>query len=858
MLQYIQKHKQKLLKYTKPILLGFSLISLLLLAEPTYAFLPFLAAIPAVVWWVLGGIATGAAVTAWAHSLGGFAEAFVKLMVDILNMIAGVIIDVIMPITLTVFNNVVDAPNYLLELDITISTWSLILTVANGFFLLALLIASIAIILRINTGVYNIKKFLGGFIAAVVLSNLSLLIVKALVGIGDVLSSIIQTSFGGTDIIGKLAATGETAAPSALSGDLIPAVFYMIMLILIFFIILKLTLILVERMLWVFMLALVAPIAFALGLLPVTQKLTSQWWEALIKWILVLPITLGLVSLAVRIMTSGSGNIDTLGKDLLLGSNSSDPEQILPIVTGLVVLYIAGTAGKMLNVGGALSGIVGDNAFQGIGKLGKLYKGIADTATGKSWAGKQLHRRGQDVYNIGMANKTLRGLEAKRRTLKGPLGRVLNPTRERGRIEFEREKGAEGIHPQEIGIRLNNVRKNQASLDKIVAQGYGAGKDWDSLSDIEQSNLKDSNKTVKNLLKNIGADQGAANKFIQDASPKPTELDPTSVLEITAQNSKKSTGERAIAIHGIRNIARNQGRPDRYQAREWLDANKEIIKNIGLDPRKYESKKVTGSEKLTDIRSINAQKQLDSAKAERVAILNKLSELGLSQKMAQKIKKEGIPLKARGLTGIDITTLITLMNKEGLDVKNMTRMTTIKEAVGGPDDRAKERKALLIIDMLNSGTSIKEMVAYKKLGSEDLGDENMQSTYIQGLLEKLSSTETSQQQSEKTISEIKNIHLEQVDNVKRVVRENIKVENLATTNTVVTRHYNNISNKIKHDSSIQKVKHLDLAPEEKEEIYRSITDAKAGLSLDKDMSELPAGDLLRKLRLVRDATAEEN
>ena len=868
MLKYIQKHKQKLLKYIKLILLGFCLANLLLSAEPTYAFVILGIA---GIYWILaavGAVATTGAVL-WVNSLGGLGEAFVKLLVDIVNTLVAVILAVLMPIIMTVYQNVLEYPDYLLGLDVTIQTWSLILAVANGFFLLALLIASIAIILRINTGVYNIKKFLGGFIAAVILSNLSLLIVRALVGIGNMLYSIIQKSFNTNEVIEKLFDSGVVAEiPKATTGDLVGALFMLIFVILIFFIILKITLILVERMLWIFLLALVAPIAFALGLLPVTQKLVSQWWEALIKWILVLPLTFGLIALGTVVMTGGSGDIDKLMHDLLhVDPNALEPGKIIPIIGGLALLYLAGTAGKMLKVGGALSGIVGENAFQGVGRL---YKGIAGTFTGKGLAGKALYGtgkiargtydRGKREVIAGAVPESLGGKWLKEKVTTAQAAwdanTLLNPKARKDKQEADNKRAIAFETFSQDAQRINNY------LDPLdtAAQIKHPGKDWYDLDSEEQTNLLAANPNLKANKKQLGDAYGTmmwrARKFAHETNI--ADLDPATMLEQNLLNSETKTGEGITAAINLSRIATSNNHPEKALAQEILVRNKKLLQEkYKLNPNKLIKIKAKSAFD-SDIQLIDTQKQLNSAQEEENVMLDELSGLGLDKRMAQKIVEEGLPSQARGLADINELTLDTLINKEGLDVKNMTRMTTIKEAIDGPDDETKEKKALLIIDMLNSGVSIKEMVAYKKLGSGGLGDEEMQSTHIQKLLEKLGSAKTVEQKSEETISEIKNVHLKQVNAVKRVVRENVTGENRQTMNTAVTTHYDNISSQVSQDPSIQKVGQLNLSPEQQEEIRQSITDAKADLGLSKDLSELSVGDLLHKLRLIRDATAEEN
>jgi len=77
--------------------------------------------------------------------LGTLADIFSAIV----NLVSGILFGSILKPILNVINN---DPNILLNLDITQKIWGGSLIIANALFLLALIIASIAIILRLNTG----------------------------------------------------------------------------------------------------------------------------------------------------------------------------------------------------------------------------------------------------------------------------------------------------------------------------------------------------------------------------------------------------------------------------------------------------------------------------------------------------------------------------------------------------------------------------------------------------------------------------------------------------------------------------------------------------------------------------------
>lgn len=434
--------------------------------------------------------------------------ALVGLFVKIVGILVNLLKSMLLPLLTDLLETLFNSPNYLFveEGSLIQTLWEGALGVANGFFLLALIIASVAIILRVNTGTYNIKKVLGGFIAAVVLSNLSLLIFRALLEAGQKLTD------GAWLIFSRIGLNRDTTWEyiKALGSINVPifgerpeaAVFVLIMVILIFWVLLKLALILIERIFWLFVMAVIAPVAFALGLLPTTQKLASSWWETTIKWILVFPLTIALVALSVALLQRGVGSAENLQNTFAeyqkISELAQDPKVLL-LIAGMVVMYLAGTAGKMLKIGGPLSG-AGIVATPGAMVSGaqkmraQAYKGIADTITGKNLLGRQIGRRSRDVWNLAQAHpwgKQFEGLRISRRggrSWKNPrnwfsniLARVANPTGEKARTEIERTKD---IRRSALDAYISDAKGAIEPLNKAAQAGYG--KDWNALDDAER------------------------------------------------------------------------------------------------------------------------------------------------------------------------------------------------------------------------------------------------------------------------------------------------------------------------------------------------------------------------------------
>ncbi len=746
----MQKQKQKLIK---AILLGISLASPLLWAAPAHA-----------------GFWEGAG------------RAFVSLLTRIVGILANVLSDILVPLLRGILNNLLDYPNYLFtNVSFTYDLWEGAIIVANSFFLLALIIASIAIILRVNTGIYNIKKVLGGFITAVILSNLSFLIVKVLLEVGDLLTNTAYALFSPFNIdkeiihkyLGLIEDGGEFRGLMGIKvpiigGELDEAIVSLIILILIFWVLLKLTLILVERMFWLFIMAIVAPIAFALSLLPTTQKLASQWWETVIKWILVFPLTVALISLSVTILRA-MPSIDTPQKltTALSGFSSLkdlvvNPD-ILLLISGLVILYLAGTVDKMLKIGGSLSGLVATpSAMIATGKKAwtGAYRPVADTITGRTWIGKQMGKAGHRGYDIALGTKPGQKFEGWRQAQKGWVGRVFNPRGEKARIEADRKMK---VGRARGDVLLERAQKSQGQLDDI-AQNYGA-ESWEDLPFKTRTNLE-KNRSIGNLRKSRNEDRGAAEFFIgKIAVEVPIHQVPSiSSLEETAlKDPNASPKERAEAFFNIRRVSHSRDRLDeRKEARDILKKSGKEIGKVGLDYKKYEpmEKKSKEKEKVdigeagkNDEKLIKAKYDLKKAKteSEQISTGSRLESDEIDTIINEEAISRSPAPDVASLRSIETNTL-DILESSDVDTNDAGRMGTIlaNRDVNEPEI---QRTVELII---NTGMSPKALKIHKKLQEAGKSPEN-----ISDLISKIKSAASSEQTAKSEIdSATRELHID--------------------------------------------------------------------------------------------------
>ncbi|MFA5270043.1 MAG: hypothetical protein WC400_00230 [Patescibacteria group bacterium] len=332
----------------------------------------------------------------------------VELLSRFIGLLAEMIAGIIMPIVNQILDILLGEPNWVFSSDSALAktldgAHAAALSLANGFLLLGLLIASIAIILRIGTGTYNIKKFLGSFIIMAILANLSQPIFYALLEVGNALLNSVSYLFSATGI--GVTLTDITTYLKDLAGIKITDHFFqfsngtvlvLVAMVISAWVLIKLALLLIERAINLFVMLIIAPLSFGLSVLPTTQKMASQWFENVFKWLLAMPITYAILALGVFVLEqieSGKPSefIYELSNSINVpnGSLGDNIKDLFSFIIGMTLIYMGGTVPKMLKLGGSLTGLVeSPNKMISLGQKG--WKQAADTVTGKNLAGKGI------------------------------------------------------------------------------------------------------------------------------------------------------------------------------------------------------------------------------------------------------------------------------------------------------------------------------------------------------------------------------------------------------------------------------------------------------------------------------------
>ena len=672
--------KQKLFLYSLLVITGFSIWSFSLPAQATQ---------PTQVW---GAVAAS--------------------LVDMLKSIVEVIYTGIMPFMLKILNDLLLQPDWFLKFsgplpggvlpgfgsasDLITRIWGFCMTAANAIFIIVLVYSTINIIIGTNANVYNIKKVLTTLIPAVLFANLSLVIVVAFVGIGGLLTQGFAALFGtsldktlefintlctfnigggsGTSAwwwglllgggAGLVTIIGFLHRVFSESHTLGASVTSFVMLIILFWIFLKITLVLLERMFWLFMLTVSAPLAFAADLLPLsfTQKLSSKWTENVFKWIIIFPMIQIAIMAAIYIWTNNKLSADTIVNLIYDSTKFAElsSEQWGSLLIGLTILYFAGKIPEYVKPGGAmpLSGLVATPmaAYKTAQKY--AYQPIAGTLAGKTMLGKAAYAIGGGAgrqIRAGSWEKVLPGIQKRalgyeawrQRQTAGPLGMIFNPKGRAKKMEVDTR-----LAQAPITSALDIQATNRALEPLNAAAGARFGKDkdtgknkvWQDLSaeqkrelTTKDRGLKEKERTYTNAFNTMmwRAREGIKEQDI-------SEFDPVPLLKQEVEKGKKDgatpedRGKGLLAAARLVKIASNKNHPERPAATEALTDLKSTLRDTyGINTAKLLRKGPEKKPKELNIKllvesaaGLGRDSSLNSLSSNSIAKLSRLLDNG--------------------------------------------------------------------------------------------------------------------------------------------------------------------------------------------------------------------------------------
>ncbi len=179
---------------------------------------------------------------------------------------------------------------------VILSGWVFVRNVMNIFFILAMLIISLATLFRVSGDKYNYKHLLPELVLMALLINFSLVIAQLILGIADTLQA--QFLPNNKDVLSALAYQMMVKPNMNLAiapwqgtlSDVVSSIFYLFFAVAAFFTFMILAGFLVIRVVFLWFLLLTSPAAYGLRVLPQTHHYAEEWWTYFLKYAFFTPI----------------------------------------------------------------------------------------------------------------------------------------------------------------------------------------------------------------------------------------------------------------------------------------------------------------------------------------------------------------------------------------------------------------------------------------------------------------------------------------------------------------------------------------------------------------------------------------
>ncbi len=303
--------------------------------------------------------------------------------------------------------------NNFTDLQVIVEAWQVVRDLANMFFIIILLVIAFGTLFRLEA--YSWKKLLPKMVLAAILVNYS----RAICGVIVDASQIVMLTF--VAAIKDAASVGLAESfqlgkllqlPNTLDGDinagdrLVGIVAAGVMLSTMFTVQCVYIVVLIGRLVMIWFLTVLSPIAYVSRVLPQTERYASQWWEMFTRYVVVGPLCMFFLWLSMFIAARSVESSGSLGSvaaseelkttyqlqaesDSAKTTSSGGGALDTSVVAGFVIATLMLMAGMKLaqenasELGGQISKVEGLGKLATAGALLYAGKGVASTLNDK-------------------------------------------------------------------------------------------------------------------------------------------------------------------------------------------------------------------------------------------------------------------------------------------------------------------------------------------------------------------------------------------------------------------------------------------------------------------------------------------
>jgi hypothetical protein len=392
------------------------------------------------------------------------------------------------------YNNYIDTPTVKVG-------WFLVRDVANMFFVVLLLVISFGTILGVEQ--YEWKKTLGKLVFAAIFINFSNTIAQLIIDVAQVFTitfvNAISATAGGNiitmfniDTVYKITGAEELGIGGNIRLETFGAsVAVFLMALLMAVTIGAYALVMVARMVVLWVLIIVSPLAYIFQVIPQTQKYAQEWWSQFINHVIVAPVMVFFVWLAFATLSAPQQYLN-LNADTFEEANSALEGQTYKLSISEATSW-QNLANYIIAIAFLLVGL------RKVRELGVEAGGLTSSATGfaKKVAGYATgYVVGRAAYEgiAGMSKKVGEGALR----VAGEAGKIVTTKRRRYLTRNGKYNPVRLLHESNVRRQaaLKRIDETDAQHDKELAS-RGPGKFWERFAG---SKAGLANQTVRTAL----------------------------------------------------------------------------------------------------------------------------------------------------------------------------------------------------------------------------------------------------------------------------------------------------------------------------------------------------------------------
>lgn len=252
--------------------------------------------------------------------------------------------------------------------------WTISLQFANMFFIIILLAIAISIILEIGEQGLG-KKALPKFLAVALLINFSMAIGNIIIDASNVFARFFSDTISGSslDIAGKVMYAIQLNSSKFADQDLLSQmgnavsnmsnifgifIYQIIFQVVAIFMMLAGTVYMISRAFYLWLILILAPLAWIAHLIPGREELWKLWWSKLISWSLFAPVFLFFTYLALIIAGTDFSTMVSNAGGIALGGEASGTDffnagALIKLAITVFIMTAGIVAGQKMGVGGS-------------------------------------------------------------------------------------------------------------------------------------------------------------------------------------------------------------------------------------------------------------------------------------------------------------------------------------------------------------------------------------------------------------------------------------------------------------------------------------------------------------------------